>query len=327
MDLAAFAASPCSALFALVPAVLLCAAGSGQTDHRIATPIDVVARATGQSEPRTIPAGPIGTGQHTFALASSNQITSRVDTGVLPFGNGASWSLDVSSVVTGFSFGSGSASLDSGDLLLQWANVRAGALVVGVSGSTTGIASVRADVDVGADGSIEVSAGAGTLRRELRVCTAGTLLVRVTVRGSASSSGPSGLSGSATLGVDVSFVPGLQPATFTAYGPSCGPLLAGVDGPAGLEHRLAFTATGGFPQGSMAFLFGLDRVAIGFGRCVLLTTPLVAFVVPADGNGAATLTIPVFGPLSAVLDAQAAALDAAFNLATTNGLEIELRDC
>jgi hypothetical protein len=154
-------------------------------------------------------------------------------------------------------------------------------------------ATVSGAIDVGNDGSFEWTGGAGT-RGAILPMTVGAqpTAVRIVTDGAAAGTGSSADWVNYFADLFVRFDEDVATTcTFTGYGTSCGPTLAGSAQTVGTEHVVTMTMRNGF-AGALALAFAGDqRLALGFGGgCSLLCNATIATVVSIDATGTAQET-------------------------------------
>jgi hypothetical protein len=281
--------------------------------------VRVAAQANLNSNQAVLAAGPITAPRSANAMATWQVFASASLTHTLaPIAQGARWSsLATSSFGRAFTFCVSPESC--GDLLVRAPGATVGSVVVTASG---GGGSGNFWVDVGGDGSREIAAPFGTMRRDFRVCSASDLAVRAHVSALLTTSGTE------SFDLTVEIVPGLAPVAVTAYGARCNADLVTVDRPVGAVHNLDFALGNAFPNALGMLIVGLARAQIPVQGCLAYTVPLVAFGAATNSLGEAAWSTPVPGVITGFsFQAQGLGFDAAMQLRASSGAEIAFRDC
>jgi len=130
---------------------------------------------------------------------------------------------------------------------------------------------------------------------------------------------------STSVSVDASFRD--DGPTFSSYGVSCGPTLAGWEFGNSTHHNLLFTVVGAFPGNPVVLIFGDKRTSTPLFGCTLYTNPLLSVVVTSDLGGIASWSAVVAKPVRGTVRAQAIPVDLATGrLSASAGLEIVFAD-
>ena len=116
-----------------------------------------------------------------------------------------------------------------------------------------------------------------------------------------------------------------DPAVVTPYGSPCGVGVVAADViQPNASHAVSITATVA-PNGPALLALGFQAVDVPLpgSACRLLAEPLDVWFAPANGNGTATFPLAMPASTLGTLFVQAAPFDAAMNLQTSRGLELE----
>jgi hypothetical protein len=166
----------------------------------------------------------------------------------------------------------------TGDLVLSW------------HGSADAGCRMNGGLDVGDDGSIEWTGGAGNLGHRARV-TLGSqpLVARVTLDGQAVGTGSSADFVDVFADCFVRFeADQTSSCNFSIYGQSCGPVLTGSAQTTNGRHLLTMSLAGGFPNAQVLAIAGDQRLALPLGlQCLLLSNVEYAQVLGTNGAGVA----------------------------------------
>ena len=203
-------------------------------------------------------------------------------------------------------------------------------LVVTMTGGTAGNGRLTASVDINADNNIEFThtLNGKPVRQSFSVKGAGPTLIRVTVEGLASwTTSGSSYDGDLQLWLQK---PVRKDCFISRYGRPCGGIaVSGFDQQSSNLHSINLNI-GSAPKNAPAvFALGLVPIAAtipGF-TCSLLVSPMVILPTTTDGNGEATINLPINQKLNFSAYAQAGVADTAKNsTALTSGLRLDCFD-
>lgn len=295
---------------------------------RAATAVEVGAAGMTSRVTNVIPTGTV-LAPPAASVAANNQAGAAADAGFdqsVPLVATAEF---VANAANSYAMGSGAWGAGSVEWRLQ--GPARGWLVVEIDATAGSLASVVARARVtapGIDVGLTVTQGAGHTEHREYLDLASSFAVVIDSSVSASPAAPF-RTVRASVRTALRFEPALPPVRQAAYGQACGADLRIVDATTAGAHDVSIETVGAFALAPVLLVFGDQRASdpIPTAPCLLLARPIVVVPLVAGVLGTAAWQARLPGPRRGpVLFCQALALDAAWQVRASAGLELSFVD-